>query len=320
MSTEKIHLRGRAALIAAVSHSFGFVPSDSLVVVSLCGAGNIMGPTMRVDLPTAGQPMVVPAAICRVVSQYADAIVVIVFCKNSLRSRGHATSAAEMLEVLIEVRDVLYVTGTRVGSYRDGTVEPWSMQDAPDHLLITGGRTVLASRQALCDLLDPAAVGQSVGAGQLDDATEEMQRLEPAALARVADRLYRQAVTRAGRGRALPDDLGADLLVALSALPIRDGVLCSAVADVAAGQSSEVLAALTMLVGRAPDAWAADPAAVLAAAAYRSGEGALAGAALDRALSVRPGHRLATLLLGVVQEGLPPNALDSLMPSALPSS
>jgi len=61
-----------------------------------------------------------------------------------------------------------------------------------------------------------------------------------------------------------------------------------------------------------PDGDAAEVCAVLAVAAYRRGDGALAQVAVDRCLSAEPDHRLAHPMLAVMAAGLPPDELEHL--------
>jgi hypothetical protein len=57
---------------------------------------------------------------------------------------------------------------------------------------------------------------------------------------------------------------------------------------------------------RVDDAFAAGPACLLAFAAWRAGNGALANVALDRAEAADPGYTMAALLRDIVGSGLPP--------------
>lgn len=61
-----------------------------------------------------------------------------------------------------------------------------------------------------------------------------------------------------------------------------------------------------------PDDVAAELCSVLAVAAYRAGDGALAQVAVDRCLRGDPEHRLAHLMLGVMAAGLHPDELTGL--------
>ncbi|MBM6400231.1 DUF4192 family protein [Phycicoccus sonneratiae] len=76
-----------------------------------------------------------------------------------------------------------------------------------------------------------------------------------------------------------------------------------------AGDPDAVLARLLALCRDVPDSCPDDAAAVCTAAAqvaWAHGDGALARAALDRALRVEPGYRLARLLAALVERGVRP--------------
>ena len=64
-----------------------------------------------------------------------------------------------------------------------------------------------------------------------------------------------------------------------------------------------------------PDAVGTEAANLLAVTgivAYRTGDGALANAALDRAFRIEPGHRLAALMRAFIDGGMPPEHLDGI--------
>jgi hypothetical protein len=63
----------------------------------------------------------------------------------------------------------------------------------------------------------------------------------------------------------------------------------------------------TDVTQRADPALAAAPASLLAFAAWRAGDGVLAGLALERALQADPGYPMAHLLLRGLRQGVPPS-------------
>jgi len=66
----------------------------------------------------------------------------------------------------------------------------------------------------------------------------------------------------------------------------------------------------TDVVRRAPPDLVAEPAAVLAFAAWLAGSGALAWCALDRCFAAAPGHTLGVLLARALQQAVPPTIWD----------
>lgn len=72
----------------------------------------------------------------------------------------------------------------------------------------------------------------------------------------------------------------------------------------------EDIALWTDVLRRAEPELIAVPAALLAFAAWRAGQGALAAVALERALAEHPGHSMALLLDDLLRRGVPPSELD----------
>ena len=90
----------------------------------------------------------------------------------------------------------------------------------------------------------------------------------------------------------------------------RDRYLTKRISD-AASVLPELIAAAQSTPDTHPGT--ADLCAVLAFLAYRTGDGALAQVAIDRALRVHPGHRLARLALDAIACGMPPEQLDQVI-------
>jgi hypothetical protein len=68
------------------------------------------------------------------------------------------------------------------------------------------------------------------------------------------------------------------------------------------------------VVRRADPAYVAAPAVLLGFSAWRSGQGALARVAVDRALKEAPGHRMAGILDRLLGSGIGPQAVATLSP------
>lgn len=103
----------------------------------------------------------------------------------------------------------------------------------------------------------------------------------------------------------LTDDDVVRLALALSDHRIRD--ICLDVDELPDAVGAERL--WTALARGTPVPERAEPACLLAFAAYARGDGVLAAIALDRAEEADPGHRLAGLLRGALSIGLPPSKL-----------
>jgi hypothetical protein len=140
----------------------------------------------------------------------------------------------------------------------------------------------------------------------------------PLLRADAADRLLAAGVTAAdaafalaARGRELPDDDTAWLLILLQHLPIRD----HAWKQVTASDSHHQL--LRGLLQRAPDDLAAPPACLLAFWALLSGNGPVANIALDRARTADPAYTLTHLLTTAMHAAIAPGKLHDLFAQAL---
>jgi hypothetical protein len=117
------------------------------------------------------------------------------------------------------------------------------------------------------------------------------------AAVRDAERVYRS-------GRRLTDDEAAWLGVLLVDIGVRDYAW-----QRCAGEDWRV-GLWTDLLRRMPPRYVPAPAGLLAFTAWRQGQGALASAAVDRALEAEPHYSMAQLLGQVLDEGMSPEVLD----------
>jgi hypothetical protein len=118
----------------------------------------------------------------------------------------------------------------------------------------------------------------------------------------------RDGFDRHRRGGQLTDDEAAWLSVLLTSVPVRDHA-CQRTDS--ADWHVRLWADLTR---RAQPGLVATPAALLAFAAWRGGQGALANIAVDHARQADPEHSLALLLSKVLAAGVPPWALGDWPP------
>ncbi|MCW6003030.1 DUF4192 domain-containing protein [Micromonospora sp. CPCC 205371] len=104
--------------------------------------------------------------------------------------------------------------------------------------------------------------------------------------------------------RPATDDEVAWLTVLLVHLPVRD------YAWEHTGHEDWYVDLWADVVRRAEEEVVAGPASLLAYAAWRSGQGALAHAGVDRALAADPAYSMALLMRDVLQRAIPPSTLD----------
>ncbi len=117
-------------------------------------------------------------------------------------------------------------------------------------------------------------------------------------------RAVRDAIAAYRDGSALSDDQFGWLSLALTDLRVRD----DAWSRMEPEHASAHLRLWTELVRRADPALVPAPAALLGFVAWQSGNGALAGLAIERALAADPDYSLALLLRDIVAAGVPPSA------------
>ena len=237
----------------------------------------------------------------------------------------------------IDVREVLRVEDDRWWSYvcelpccpPEGLLLGSGPTSLLEVLRVAAGRPIFADRSALV-----ASVSRADGepTDELREAIRErvavagIQRLSGAAAA--DDLAVLQAILvrdaglvgdpaaaggPAGVITAEPDPAGSgdDVLafvaVALTNLAVRD----ASFAWTGGPLADAAIALWRELVRRVPAPYAAAPATLLAVAAYRRGDGALADAYLRRALEDDPDYRMADLVLTSLEQGFHPSDVES---------
>ena len=156
-----------------------------------------------------------------------------------------------------------------------------------------------ASREALRDTLtpDPGAVAVT---GDLLGAADEVP---PGGLRDLVQGHVATATT-------FTDAELAAVAVTVTSGPRRDEVW----AWLDRARAARAVALWSDAVRRLPDSHVAAPAAVLAFAAWLSGNGALAWCAVDRSRDAEPGHSLANLVAGLLESATSPATWETLGP------
>jgi hypothetical protein len=328
----RIRLRDPGDLIAAVPHLLGFHPIDSLVLVVLHGEdANRVGLTLRTDLPPQDHRAEVVSQLLLPVGQLdaTGAWLVVVgggtadppeLPHHELVTRLGEALNADGIAVVHAVWVAATVAGTGWSCYRDnccsGAVPDPSSSPLAAATALAGAVTY-ASREDLAAQLAPvdelALARRSARLELAVEAAELDRRLAgPAAVGRDLLAVHR-ALAEAARGTLLlGDEEVVRLAVALADHRVRDA--CLATAD---GPNAAMAEQLWLALTRStPAPERAEPATLLAFAAYLRGDGALAGIALDAAEAACPGHRLAGLLRRALDSGLPPARLTVLAADA----
>lgn len=317
--TSPLALRSPADLVAAIPFLLGFHPSDSVVVVGLRARHVVFA--ARGDL--GEPPGFVEHVTSVVLRQDIDAAAVVGYGTDE-RAREPVIALRDALERHgVRVFEVLRVAGGRYWSYvcadgsccpPDGT--PYDAVASPVAAAAThAGHVAFPDRDTLVRQVAP--VGGPVRESMRQATALATERLagmlagspvgDPASahlLRRLGSGAVREAMSRHRQGGHLTDDETAWLTVLLVHVPVRD------YAWQRVGTEEWHVELWTGVLRRAEPHLVAAPASLLAFAAWRGGQGALALAAVERAKQAEPDYPMARLLDDVLRHGLPPSMLD----------
>jgi Domain of unknown function (DUF4192) len=312
------------ALIAALPAVLGFVPENSLVLVSL--AGGELGSVMRVDLSEELVDRVDHLAEVAAAAEPEAAIVVIVDaegahcprCNEDYRKLCDALAEA-LVQNHIELWAAHVVDRVELGGRwhcvdgcgSGGMVDDPSASPLAAAAVLDGRR--LYPRRA--DLQAVIAVDDLACSPELSDAIRQQaaarelaHRADPAGCRRRDVENAMAAASRVAGGQALSDTELAQLGCALSDGQVRDTLYALAVGE-NAGEAESLWA---LLARSLPQPWRVEALVLLAFSAYARGDGPLAGVSLETALRCDPEHRMAGMLDTALQSGLRPERIREL--------
>ncbi|MBJ8341426.1 DUF4192 domain-containing protein [Antrihabitans sp. YC3-6] len=199
----------------------------------------------------------------------------------------------------------------RTGFLRD----PGSSTAAATNVL--HGRQIRGSRAEVAAVLEPGDPLERIEVAKLiaDAAEAAFSARRRAARAGTKDAHSRNELVRVlfqvenvATGAVLGPAEIVELGVALTNVDVRDCALVLATGDQADAAEQLWLTMVRLL----PDPYYADAAALLGYSCYVRGDGPLAGIAFEAARRSEPGHRLANLLDGALQNGVSPQVMRSL--------
>lgn len=298
-----------ADLIAAAALVLGYHPADSLVVLAL--DGRTVGFLLRLDLPETtaqSEREDFSAAVLGILREHQVARAVVL-------GYGEAEAVTPILEEVcsamagsgIGVVAALRVAAGRYFPYPArsgddaGTPFDVATSSVTAHAVLAGMVT-LPDREALAATIEPIAGAEREK--MLDATAEAMVRLATlvayagtAAAVRTGHQVVANAVRRYRAAGTLSMTEMAELIVHLISPDVRDRAGCAIT-----GEDWE-LAMWRDVTRHADRALVASPAALLAFTAWRRGEGALAGLAVERALNADPSCRLAQLMAQALTSG-----------------
>jgi hypothetical protein len=316
-----LRARTPADLVAAVPYLIGFHPYDSVVLVGFAGPQVVF--TSRGDLPLSGyadeqrQAARLLAGIAE--RQPIDEVVLIGYGPSFHVDPMILELTIALEEYGIALRDAYRVSGGRLWTYfcerpeccpADGV--PCDVASSPVAAAATvEGLVALPDRAAFEALVEP---DESATGDEMAFATERAEaRLRQAfesddvagarrLLAVRGERLLDDAVTRYADGRRLDDDEAAWVSVLFLFTDFATAVWARMVTL----PVEPYLPIWRDLVRRVQPDLCGPIATLLAYGAWRTGDGALAGLAVQRALRESPGYEPARVLQVLLHSGVGP--------------
>lgn len=301
----------------------GFVPTESLVAVSLRGPRKRVGLTLRMDLTDRELDVQAQDLAVRLERDGAAEVLLVLYTEQGGGPRPRAALVAAVTAALdsrgIRLQEALLVRAGRWSSYlcssrRCCPPEGTAITSAPAVELLAAaavldGRVVLRDRDELVatlaapTLLAAAAAEQRLERAFLAWSVDRAER-GPDVVARAAVAAVRAALRCAPDSPRLDDEQSAALAVGLTDLRVRDEVATFALDD-----PDGLLGLLLTLARCTVPPYDVPVCTLVAVVAWTRGDGALANVALDRALTADPDYRMALLLRAGLDGQLPPEAV-----------
>ena len=310
-------IRRHGQLIAAIPPLFGFVPTESAVILGV--RRHRIVAVARVELADAAdlaQDLTRPGLLAP-----ADAVHIVIVAADQDHPTGrslgpvpHAQTAATLIAGFsaagFQVKHAAWIpvlqAGQRWRCYLQaacGGILPDPRSTPLAAAAAVAGQITYPSRQAMAHTLDP-------------DQPHALHRRATAITAALADRttdragdirLVHAAVLRAVRGE-LPtgEEELTELATVLADHAVRDASLAFCLDQRSAAAVQRLW---TTLVRSTPAPYRAEPAVLLAVTAYLHGDSVLAGIATEAALHAQPAHRLADIIRIAIRLGLPASDL-----------
>ena len=305
-ATVRVH--GPAELVSMVPYLLGFHPSESLVVVGMDDKRVLL--TARVDLSELRDPKTLTGTMDSLSRGGATKIIAALYHQWGRHRLDGASYlpyvwmnealGIQAKRVGIEVSDVLLVSHGRWWSYActDAQCCPPEGRELPkettaaEATAVAAGLVALDNREALAEMLVPR---NQVPASVIANA-EESQGFTP-------DLTTKRVIFAAARGEPaeLDEDDYARFGVALRDHGIRDA--CWMAQDDGRIEGRQLWQELAVHL---PSPYDAAPLFLFAWSVWRSGNGALAGIAAERALESDPAYSSADLLLAALRQGIDP--------------
>ncbi|GII54783.1 hypothetical protein Pth03_31720 [Planotetraspora thailandica] len=316
----KLTLRTPSDILAAVPYVVGFHPADSLVVLGFGGTELLL--TTRWDLRPEPRGLEQLGPLLR--REKITMAVIVGYGPEDVVDAPVLEVGRLLEKAGVHVMEALRAEDGRYWSYACETIvccpedgmpyDPVSSPVAAE--AVVRGLVALPDREALRSSVTPSG-----GAAMRDATRAEAVCLRSRLGGRPANGLaaelvaeglsrVREAIDLYDSGGRLDDRAAARLGFDLMVIRVRDEAWASL------DDRDAHIALWTDLTRRLDPRHAAPAASLLAAAAWRSGDCALAGMALERALAADPGYSMARLLSQALNNLLSPVALRDRMPTS----
>lgn len=307
-------------LIAALPAMLGFVPEQSMVLVTMNRGGPACA--MRVDLsddaPRAARHMAEVAAA----SEPDLAVLIFVdeagaacrMCNDDYRQLADRVTAALDAHgiVMWAAQAVDRVADGGRWHCIDGCGSSGTVDDPSSSPLaaaaVLDGRRLYSRRDELVDIVAVTDNERAQSLCDLIDAATHDGGERPGAAARGDVEHVMSVAADYAAGSVISDGDIARIACSLTDPRVRDTLYALCV-----GRTSEQAEALWSMLARVlPAPWRAEALVLLAFTAYTRGDGPLAGVSLDAALHCNPEHRMARMLDQALQTGMRPERIREL--------
>lgn len=324
----RIRLCGPADVLGAVPYLLGFHPADSLVLLGFTGLRRLLRLTTRFDLPLA------PGSLARLVSLLAREgvaqTVLAGFGPGPLVTPAVTEAMALLRDAGIPVTEALRAEQGRYWSYlcaEPACCPPEGRPYDPRASVAAAEATVhglvaLPDRRALVDSLAPVggaarramrrATAHQAAALRASLARDGWSDEAAARFAAEGVALVRAAVAACRAGETPDDATAARLGLVLTVLRVRDEAWIM-IDDETQDAHRRLWGDLTR---RLEPRFVPPAAALLGVTAWRAGDCALAGIAVEQALAIDPGYTMARLIAEALRHLVSPEALRLRMPTS----
>jgi uncharacterized protein DUF4192 len=319
-------------VLSSIPAMLTFVPTESVVFLPLMpkpGGGQTLGPVARVDLTvvtampdTVARQLARVFSVLSVTSLIAAVITTVNEPADDLPYRSEVAAISKALsENGLPEPEALFVPSMTTGTQWTCYQHPGHTGVLPDPATtalaasaVVAGESIKASRDDLARRFTPGPgsdrerlrplVATAASTIAFDDGADDRPELRARLMS--MDR----AVSDVGEGRYPDRDIVvAELIAAFGTPALRDAMLITRTRE-----DTVALEDLALYLWKlAEEPYASHLAAVVAASAYRRGDGAGAATALDAATG---SFRLAQLISAVLQRGLRPSKIDDMFGQA----